>query len=51
VTREFAARHLEDGTLFEINLDVKVPPSQVGFMTLRNMPLSKAAQQFMSQIG
>lgn len=51
VTREFAARHLEDGTLFEINLDVKVPPSQVGFMTLRNMPLSKAAQRFLSQIG
>lgn len=51
VTREFAARDLEDGTLFEVNLDVKVPPSQVGFMTLRNMPLSKAAQRFLSQIG
>ncbi len=51
VTREFAARHLGDGTLFEIKLDMKVPPSQVGFMTLRNMPLSKAAQQFLSQIG
>lgn len=51
VTREFAARSLEDGSLFEIGLDVTVPPSKVGFMTLRNMPLSKAAQSFMTGIG
>lgn len=50
VTREFAAKSLETGALFEIELDVKVPPSQVGFMTLRNMPLSKAARQFMATI-
>ncbi len=51
VTREFAARSLGDGSLFEIGLDVELPPSQVGFMTLRNMPLSKAAKRFIEEIG
>lgn len=39
VTREFVAQELEEGSLFEIKLNVNLPPSQVGFMTLRNMPL------------
>lgn len=51
VTRDFAARNLEDGSLFEIQLDVSLPPSRVGIMTLQNMPLSKAAQEFIASIG
>ncbi len=46
VTREFVSKELESGALFEIQLDVKLPPSQVGFMTMRNMPLSGAASKF-----
>lgn len=51
VTREFAAKELNEGSLFEIKLDVVLPPSQVGIMTLRNLPLSKAASEFITRIG
>jgi DNA-binding transcriptional LysR family regulator len=51
VTREFAAKELAEGSLFEIKLDVELPPSQVGVMTLRNLPLSKAANEFIKRIG
>ncbi|WP_090641894.1 LysR family transcriptional regulator [Paenibacillus sp. UNC496MF] len=50
VTREFVTRELEEGSLFEIRLDVKLPPSQVGFMMMRNMPLSNAARKFMELV-
>ncbi|QHT64041.1 LysR family transcriptional regulator [Paenibacillus lycopersici] len=50
VTREFVARELEAGSLFEIKLNVKMPPSQVGFMTMRNMPLSSAASKFIELV-
>jgi len=50
VTREFISKELDDGTLFEIQLDVKLPPSKVGIMIMRNMPLSSAANMFIEQI-
>lgn len=50
ITREFVSKELEDGSLFEIQLDVKLPPSQVGFMIMRNMPLSVTASKFMERI-
>ena len=50
VTREFVSKELEEGSLFEIQLDVKLPPSQVGFMIMRNMPLSSAASKFIELI-
>ncbi|WNS40751.1 LysR family transcriptional regulator [Paenibacillus sp. MMS20-IR301] len=46
VTREFVSRELEEGSLFEIKLDVQLPPAQVGVMTMRNMPLTTAARKF-----
>ncbi|WP_239616511.1 LysR family transcriptional regulator [Cohnella mopanensis] len=46
VTREFVSKELEEGSLFEIQLDVPLPPSQVGIMTMRNMPLTSAARRF-----
>ncbi|MEC0136503.1 LysR family transcriptional regulator [Paenibacillus macerans] len=46
VAREFVSKELEEGSLFEIRLDVKLPPSQVGIMNMRNMPLSQAARRF-----
>ncbi|CAM4397898.1 DNA-binding transcriptional LysR family regulator [Paenibacillus endophyticus] len=50
VTREFVSKELEEGSLFEIQLDVKLPPSQVGLMIMRNMPLSSAAKKFVEII-
>ncbi|HIW35057.1 MAG TPA: LysR family transcriptional regulator [Candidatus Paenibacillus intestinavium] len=50
VTREFVSKELEDGSLFEIKLDVHLPPSQVGLMIMRNLPLSSAASNFIDYI-
>ncbi|WP_317971729.1 LysR family transcriptional regulator [Paenibacillus sp. CCS19] len=50
VTREFVSKELEEGSLFEVQLDVKLPPSQVGFMTMRNMPLSIASSKFIELV-
>jgi len=50
VTREFVAKELENGSLFEIQLDVKLPPSPVGIMTMRNMPLSSTASNFIELV-
>ncbi|QJD83905.1 LysR family transcriptional regulator [Cohnella herbarum] len=50
VTREFVSKELEDGSLFEIQLDVQLPPSNVGIMIMRNMPLSSAASEFIESI-
>lgn len=50
VTREFVSKELQDGSLFEIQLDVKLPPSKVGIMIMRNMPLSSAASEFIERI-
>ncbi|WJH32823.1 LysR family transcriptional regulator [Paenibacillus sp. CC-CFT747] len=46
ITREFVAKELEEGSLFEIELDVDIPPSQVGILTMRQVPLSTCASQF-----
>lgn len=46
VTREFVAKELEEGSLFEIQLEVELPPSHVGIMTMRNVPLSSSACKF-----
>ncbi|ULL17223.1 LysR family transcriptional regulator [Paenibacillus sp. H1-7] len=50
VTREFVSKELEEGSLFEIRLDVQLPPSKVGLMIMRNMPLSSAANKFMEHM-
>lgn len=50
VTREFVSRELEEGSLFEVKLDVPIPPSQVGLMTMRNMPVSITASKFIELV-
>lgn len=50
VTREFLSKELDEGTLFEVQLDVPLPPSRVGVMTMRNVPLSSAAKTFVEHI-
>lgn len=51
VTREFVSKELEEGALFEVRLNVPLPPSQVGILTKRSMPLSSAAQAFVRLVG
>ncbi|MNO09447.1 hypothetical protein D3C81_2326350 [compost metagenome] len=51
MTREFVSKELEEGSLFEIKLDVQLPPAQVGMMTMRNMPLTTAASKFIEITG
>ena len=51
VTREFVSKELEEGSLFEIKLDVPLPPSRVGIMNMRNVPLSTAAKRFVERFG
>ncbi|RCW50288.1 LysR family transcriptional regulator [Paenibacillus prosopidis] len=50
VTREFVSKELEEGSLFEIQLDVPLPPSHVGIMIMRNMPLSSAASKLIELV-
>ncbi|MFC5447111.1 LysR family transcriptional regulator [Paenibacillus aestuarii] len=50
VTRQFVTKELDEGSLFEIQLDVKLPPSRVGIMTMRNMPLSIPAKRFIDLV-
>lgn len=50
VTREFVAKELAEGSLFEIQLDIPLPPSHIGMMNMRNMPLSSAAKRFIEQV-
>lgn len=50
VTREFVSKELEEGTLFEIQLDVHIPPSHVGIMVMRNMPISSTVSRFVELV-
>lgn len=50
VTREFVSKELDKGSLFEIRLNVPLPPSHVGIMTMRNMPLTSAARKFIELV-
>ncbi|MFS0728102.1 LysR family transcriptional regulator [Paenibacillus sp. 1P07SE] len=50
VTREFVSRELEEGSLFEVQLDMTIPPSQVGIMTMRNLPLTVTASNFIELV-
>ncbi|MDF2650680.1 MAG: LysR family transcriptional regulator [Paenibacillus sp.] len=50
VTREFVSKELDEGSLFEIQLDVQIPPSNVGIMIMRNMPLSSTASRFIELV-
>ncbi|MDI4645949.1 LysR family transcriptional regulator [Cohnella hashimotonis] len=50
VTREFVSRELEEGSLFEVAIDIPLPPSHVGLLTMRNMPLSSAAKAFIGLV-
>lgn len=50
VTREFVSKELKEGSLFEVKLDVEIPPSKVGIMVMRNLPISAAATKFIEMV-
>lgn len=50
ITREFVSKELEEGSLFEVQLDIELPPSHVGIMIMRNMPLSSSASRFVELV-
>ncbi|MBD0384245.1 LysR family transcriptional regulator [Paenibacillus sedimenti] len=50
VTKEFVAKELEEGTLFEVKLDVVIPSTKIGIITLKNMPLSNSAAAFVAKL-
>ncbi|PZD96284.1 LysR family transcriptional regulator [Paenibacillus sambharensis] len=50
VTKQFVRKELEEESLFEIKLDVPIPQSRVGIITLKNMPLTSAASAFIDRI-
>lgn len=51
VTKEFVARELAAKTLFEVNVSPSIPSAQIGIITLKSMPLSKAAAEFVKKLG
>ncbi|MCS7462267.1 LysR family transcriptional regulator [Paenibacillus doosanensis] len=44
VTGQFAAEELASGELFELRLEPAIPPRHIGIVTLKDVPLSFAAQ-------
>ena len=46
VVREFIQAELEAGELFEVPVKIPVPPRQVGIIWIQDVPLSRAARQF-----
>lgn len=48
VTYEFAAEAIDSGELFEIELDTPMPSRSIGLISLEGVPLSAAADKFIS---
>jgi len=50
VTKEFCQEELVRGHLFEIQLTDPIPKRHIGIVTLKNVPLSKAAKKFVEMM-
>ncbi|NQX64453.1 LysR family transcriptional regulator [Paenibacillus qinlingensis] len=50
VTKEFVAKELAEGSLFEVKLEAKIPSTKIGIITLKNMPLSTTASAFVAEL-
>lgn len=48
VTYEFAADAIHSGELFEVELSVPMPARNIGLISLEGVPLSAAADRFIS---
>jgi len=51
VAKEFVTQELEEGVLFEVRIDLPLPPAKVGILTMSSVPLSGAASAFIELIG
>ena len=49
IPREYAMRCLEEGTMFELNIDVRLPARSVGMLLPRQVPISYALHCFIEQ--
>lgn len=50
VTKEFAKEYLDNGSVFEIETIENIPPRSIGLCSLKNVPLSLAANKFLELI-
>lgn len=50
VIKEFSKDYLDRGDLYEIPLEEEIPKRNIGICYLKNVPLSRAAQQFVENI-
>ena len=50
VTREFAVQEIEQGELFELNLEKPIPKRSIGICTLKAVPPTFAAKKFISLV-
>lgn len=49
-TKEYLDTELDDGTLFEVKTEPKLPTRYIGVMHLKNKILSKCSQEFLSML-
>ncbi|WP_339229242.1 LysR family transcriptional regulator [Oceanobacillus sp. FSL K6-2867] len=50
VTREFSQSYLNDGLLYEVNLEEEIPNRSIGICFLKSVPLSPASTRFVKII-
>lgn len=50
VTKEFVGKELQEGSLFEVKLKEPIPSTNTGIITLKKMPLSQAASEFVRRM-
>lgn len=51
VVRNFADNAIMDGSLFEINMQEKIPPRKIGIATLKNAPASPSSRKLLDLIN
>jgi LysR family transcriptional regulator, transcriptional activator of the cysJI operon len=51
VIKEFAKDYLDRGDLYEVQLEEEIPRRNIGICYLKNVPLSRAARQFVDLIN
>jgi LysR family transcriptional regulator, transcriptional activator of the cysJI operon len=51
VIKEFSMDYLERGDLYEIKLEEEIPKRSIGICHLKNVPLSRAAKEFVERIN
>jgi len=50
VIKDAAASAIDEGSLFEIKLEEKIKPRQLGLLSHKNIPMTRAAQEFVELV-